>query len=115
MTDQALPVAVRQAIFSLSASSPCEPGCDKCEREDAELRASTIALILAYGEQRYREGVEAARDDDARRLDWLDQFDPGDVQLFPESGDKWGFFVNGMTYSSDDIRQAIDAARGTTS
>lgn len=46
---------------------------------------------------------------DTQRLDWLGQIDKDRIELWPDNGDKWGFGYSNIV-TSDDIRQAIDAA-----
>lgn len=51
---------------------------------------------------------------DRERLDWLDRCDTNFLELCAENDDKWGYWSNDWQscFTSDDLRQVIDAARG---
>lgn len=81
---------------------------DTWEWRDATSNPDTIrSLIADYDALTSR--VEAA-ERDARRLDWLEQFDSSFVYLADER--RWLIDFRGKTYYGPVLRAAIDAASG---
>jgi len=62
MTNPVLPEEVRQAIYEFGAAKTDYGNIQSVSTADfaEQMRAELDAAILAYGEQRYRDGVESA-------------------------------------------------------